>query len=266
MTSMTDASPAAPDADRPPVGARVFTRADFDRAYAASIGHERYVEIPRYYVLQKPRYFRTLEALAALPMPRPASILEIGGGQMAVLSHLLFGDKGTVGDISETYAEPVLKRGVGFMVCNLLQIPDEPRGPFDLIVLCEVIEHLPVPGYTVLEKLARWLAPGGRILMTTPNFYRLRNVVRLALGLKMHDRFQYPEPGVGLGHQLEYSRDHLAWQIERAGLEVEYCRIQQLANRGHSLATDAARFACAPLLALVPRWRDGLVACARKAP
>jgi 2-polyprenyl-3-methyl-5-hydroxy-6-metoxy-1,4-benzoquinol methylase len=42
------------------------------------------------------------------------------------------------------------------------------QGPFDLIVLNHVIEHLPEPGQT-LARLATHLAPGGRLMLRTPN-------------------------------------------------------------------------------------------------
>jgi SAM-dependent methyltransferase len=47
---------------------------------------------------------------------------------------------------------------------------DEVRGTFDLILLVEVIEHLGfAEGLSLLAKLRELLAPGGRLLLTTPN-------------------------------------------------------------------------------------------------
>jgi SAM-dependent methyltransferase len=42
-------------------------------------------------------------------------------------------------------------------------------GCVDLVVLVEVIEHLPEPALT-LRQIARVLRPGGRLVMTTPNY------------------------------------------------------------------------------------------------
>ena len=44
----------------------------------------------------------------------------------------------------------------------------QPRIAFDWIVMSEVIEHLRRPG-EVVAQCVRWLAPGGSLLITTPN-------------------------------------------------------------------------------------------------
>jgi len=53
----------------------------------------------------------------------------------------------------------------------------------DRVLLVEVIEHLEAP-WSALRKAARLLAPGGRIVVSTPNLATLRN--RLELGLRGH--------------------------------------------------------------------------------
>jgi SAM-dependent methyltransferase len=51
----------------------------------------------------------------------------------------------------------------------------------DRVLLVEVIEHLDAP-WSALRKAARLVAPGGRIVVSTPNLATLRN--RLELGLR----------------------------------------------------------------------------------
>jgi SAM-dependent methyltransferase len=51
----------------------------------------------------------------------------------------------------------------------------------DRVLLVEVIEHLEAP-WSALRKAARLVAPGGRIVVSTPNLTTLRN--RLELGLR----------------------------------------------------------------------------------
>jgi 2-polyprenyl-3-methyl-5-hydroxy-6-metoxy-1,4-benzoquinol methylase len=50
---------------------------------------------------------------------------------------------------------------------------DEVAETFDTVVAWEVIEHLPleaIPGW--LAELKRVMAPGGRVILSTPNVYR----------------------------------------------------------------------------------------------
>jgi 2-polyprenyl-3-methyl-5-hydroxy-6-metoxy-1,4-benzoquinol methylase len=132
---------------------------------------------------------------------------------------------------------------------------------FDFVFFVEVIEHLPIPGYVALERLRKVLRPGGAIMCTTPNLYRLRNVVFMALGRRIFDHFQYPDQEVALEHVLEYSRDHLDWQIKRAGFTQ--CRVEH--SQMHHSPTNPLHRPLAWLgypLHLVPRWRDNLVATA----
>lgn len=53
--------------------------------------------------------------------------------------------------------------------------------PADRVLMIEVIEHLEAP-WTALRSAARLVAPGGRIVVSTPNIATLRN--RLELGVR----------------------------------------------------------------------------------
>ena len=57
-------------------------------------------------------YWRSLELLCQLDIPSPARLLEIGGGQMAVLFKKLFNDDCVVADLSERYVSPLRKEGL----------------------------------------------------------------------------------------------------------------------------------------------------------
>jgi len=56
------------------------------------------------------------------------------------------------------------------------------RGPFDVIVAGEIIEHLPAP-QALLASAHELLRPGGKLVLTTPNPYAPRRVRAGALGL-----------------------------------------------------------------------------------
>lgn len=275
MTTLAP-SPSMTAVPERPAGRRAFTRGAFDAVYDRSVATGRtgaFLEVPDYYEAQRERYYRTLRHVVDLDLPRPARVLEVGGGQIALLCRELFGDEGVVGDVTEKFAEDVTRHGVAFTPLNLLtdDLPDDQHGTYDLVVLAEVIEHLPVPGHVPLAKVRSWLRPagvdaagdGGRALVTTPNLYRLRNVWRLLTGKKIFCNFHFPDAGQCGGHQLEYSVKHLKWQLQAAGLRVDYVNLEQLANHGHSAKARVQRTLARPLF-LNPRWRDNLVAVATR--
>jgi SAM-dependent methyltransferase len=59
------------------------------------------------------------------------------------------------------------------------------KNSFDLILLSEVVEHVPEDGVApLIEEVDRVLAPGGHILLSVPNHHHLRNRVRRLVGLR----------------------------------------------------------------------------------
>jgi SAM-dependent methyltransferase len=240
-----------------------LSRSAFNTAYDEFVRPGGFHELDSYYKLSRERYYLTLGYLADLDLPEPAKLLDVGGGQFAILASKLFGDHATVGDIGDAFRAPADAAGVTFTVCNLLD--DDPpsfKAAFDVIVLAEVIEHLPVPPYLILRKIRSWLKPGGALLLTTPNLFRLRNIVRMIRGRDPFDTFMLPREGVSLGHQTEYSAQHLGWHIREAGFTLERMEHDQLGQAGFSWKARIARKLLSPLQAR-KAWREELVAIAR---
>lgn len=240
-------------------------RTQFDEIYDSCVIGSGFSESDEYYKNDKERYWRCLELLCCLDIPMPARMLEIGGGQLALLCKKLFGDDCIVADISQKYAASLRKSGMELRTFDLMN-PEANKidGEFDVVILLEVIEHIPLPGYVVIERIKPLLGHRGILFLTTPNLFRIRNLIRMFLGIEFLDRFMFPQPGQVLGHQLEYSADHLRWQLERAGMEVLMLEQDSLGRKGHSSKARLARKLVAPL-ELRRMWRDGLVAAARKA-
>jgi SAM-dependent methyltransferase len=92
-------------------------------------------------------------------------------------------------------------------------------GSFDVVLFCEVIEHLQSDPLKVLLEIKRVLKPSGRLILTTPNVGRLDNVCRMIAGANIYD----PYSGYGPygRHNREYNRHELTRLLEFCGFEVE---------------------------------------------
>jgi SAM-dependent methyltransferase len=214
-----------------------------------------------FYHRYRPRYKECIRRFAALAPDHPLDVLDVGGGQLALLCTKLWKDRGVAVDLPGPHMSYMAEQGVETIYWNLCKSDLPSDSKFDFIFFSEVIEHLPVPGYIALNRLRKAMRPGGIIMCTTPNLYRLRNVVYMAFGRPIFDNFQYPDDDTALGHVFEYSRDHLDWQFKKAGFmqyDVEYFQV-------HHLPTNPLYRPLAILgypLHVIPRWRDVLMATA----
>lgn len=91
---------------------------------------------------------------------------------------------------------------------------------FDVVLFCEIIEHLLMDPVAVLRQIHRVLKPGGLLILTTPNVARLDNVLAMVNGANIYD------PYSGFGpygrHNREYNRHELHRLLDFAGFDVEY--------------------------------------------
>jgi 2-polyprenyl-3-methyl-5-hydroxy-6-metoxy-1,4-benzoquinol methylase len=242
--------------------ARAWDSATFDAAYVKHFCEEEYpFGTPEYYARYRSRYKMLLERFAQLASVAPVDVLDIGGGQLALLCHKLWNDRATVADLpGEPQLDYLHRKGITAIAWNLCSSDQPCLAKFDFIFFSEVIEHLPIPGYVVLDRLRRALKPGGILVCSTPNFYRLKNIVHLALGLPILDHMQLPGDS-SLGHVIEYSRDGLQWQLEKAGFQNCHVEYRQMHHSPTKLWFRLLSWVGYPLF-LVPRFRDNLLATA----
>jgi 2-polyprenyl-3-methyl-5-hydroxy-6-metoxy-1,4-benzoquinol methylase len=237
----------------------------FDEIYDRHIRGSQFFEESAYYDQFRDRYRRTLSWIQKA-IPRGGRVLDIGSGQFAVLCRHMLGAQCDVLDIDSRSAEALRTNGIGFTQLDLSRQVYTASAAYDLVVMAEVIEHVPTPPYVVFGNLRTAIRPGGYLLVTTPNLYRLRNLLRMALGKRIFDYFLVPGPEQPLGHFIEYAREQLEWHVTRAGLEVVESSLEQLTFGGASRGAQLARRALAPILAIHPLWRDNLVILARRPP
>lgn len=239
---------------------RTFNRANFNSAFEQYIVNGRFQEIPEYYPRYRTRYQAIIQECAALLDDEPRSVLDIGGGQHALLLKVLYGDKVTVADLPGPHLEYLRSLGVETVHWNLCSNEQPFVRRFDLVIFSEVIEHLPVPAHQVFARIRQALKPRGVLVCTTPNLYRLRNVVYMIMGKRIYDYFRI-ETNRGLGHVIEYSSDHLRWQLETAGFRDIEIAFRQFHHQPNPLFFRFLSLVGYPLF-VVPRFRDQLMVVA----
>jgi 2-polyprenyl-3-methyl-5-hydroxy-6-metoxy-1,4-benzoquinol methylase len=143
-----------------------------------------------------------LDFVHRLPLDASASVLEIGCGTGA--TGALAMTRGRAGryvgvELFESAAAEARK------VLSEVHVGDAERmefawrpAEFDALILSEVLEHLLEP-WTLLQRLAPFVRPGGLVLASSPNISHWRVLRELAMG-----RFPLAEQGV-------FDRTHMRW-------------------------------------------------------
>lgn len=174
---------------------------------------------------------RALEMmLRTAPRERPARLLDVGAqvGSLAAYAARL-GFAAAAADL-EPYAKrfgPVVaSMAVDYRACDLsfepLPFPEE---AFDFVTYLDVIEHHAFSPKRVLREIHRVLAPGGRLVLSTPNHASIFNRISLLAGRSVNDNFAYffddcAEAGVYAGHHREYTLRELREALERTSFRV----------------------------------------------
>ena len=90
---------------------------------------------------------------------------------------------------------------------------------FDLVLCCEILEHLLINPSHMLYETHRVLRPGGQILITTPNVLRWDNLWALFRGANIYDR--YHGNGIYGRHNREYTPEEISELLQTNGYQVE---------------------------------------------
>jgi SAM-dependent methyltransferase len=167
-------------------------------------------------------YIEDLRRIAILH--RGGSLLEIGGFPFyfSICLRKLGANVTTVDLAPDRQKELICEQSLRVIRCD---IEREPL-PFEdhsvaTIALCATFEHLRVDPVFALEQMRRVLQPQGVLYLTTPNLYRLGNVVSFALGhgLAFDPIYEYRKlRKVGhMGHVREYTASEVRRFLEEAG-------------------------------------------------
>ncbi len=99
-----------------------------------------------------------------------------------------------------------------------------PLNEIDAVFWFDNIEHLRADPTNIFRKLISSLSPTGQIFITTDNFARLRNILKLAFNRSIvalpHDLFSNVDFEHEYVHRREYTRPELESCLNNAGLKL----------------------------------------------
>jgi len=149
-----------------------------------------------------------LATLGALP---PGRVLDVGCGRGDLAARLVRrGWRATGVEPSPAAAAIATAQGVDARVGTLADVPLE-RGVYDAAVFQHSLEHAPDP-LGDLERVRAVLRPGGRVLVTVPNFANWQR-------RRFRDRWYHLDLP---RHRTHFSPAGLRAVIERAGFTVNH--------------------------------------------
>lgn len=166
------------------------------------------------------------------PSPHPR-LLDVGAqvGAMAAYASKLGFEVAAVDypHYARRFSQILAPCGLDYRSCDISHQPlPFSDGAFEFVTYMDVIEHHSFSPKRVLLEIRRVLAPGGRVLITTPNHASLYNRLLLLLGRSVNDDFAYhfntceartPYPG----HHREYTRRELRMALQQTGFRVLEC-------------------------------------------
>lgn len=157
------------------------------------------------------------------------------------------------------------REGIQFKVCDVIYdpLPFENES-FDMVTCCEVIEHLPISPRKLLNDIHRVLKKNGTLILTTPNFARLRYRISLLLGKNPIELFpdELPKDPYHI-HIREYTPRELISLLKQTKFSIEKLYFSDCWDRPNK---RLLRLLYRVLMNLVPSFRSDIMVTAKKRP
>lgn len=171
-------------------------------------------------------------------------------------------------DNIDAYCRYPADQGIPVLPCNLHfdKIP-YPDNTFDTVIVSEIIEHLLIPPKVLFSGINRVLKPSGRLIVTTPNFACLRNILVLATGRNptalFPEEISWTEKKAedSRVHPREYTVSEVKTALMEAGFEISEIRMRMDQTKAkRSLLSRALR----AMMRIMPRYRERIIAVGKK--
>ena len=170
---------------------------------------------------------RSLLAVQDALRLNPRRVLEVASGGAGLAASLAkAGCSVVVNDLLEDGTKEAINeystaQDLQFIGGNLFDLSLEQTGKFDLVIACEVIEHVAHP-LDLLIHLRQFLEPDGRILLTTPNGAHFRNKLPTYSQIvdfnELESRQFMPDAD---GHLFLFTPQELSDLVSTAGLKFQ---------------------------------------------
>ena len=124
------------------------------------------------------------------------------------------------GTTTQTVVSPTDRMVIDFTNINIERDPlPFDTETFDVVLLCEVLEHFTNDPVKALLHIRRVLKTNGYLVLTTPNVARLANVTRLITGSNLYD----PYSGYGPygRHNREYTQEEIVRLLKYLGFTID---------------------------------------------
>lgn len=209
-------------------------------AYLASVDFplEKSPGLIHYHTVHAARYAITLACIEDISDRRSMRALELAAnpyGMTPFLADRMFSSLAMAG-----FSESIESHTISFRIAgNSLDLPEHrfnaekegwpfEKGSFDIVVACEIVEHLAMDPMALFSEANRVLSPNGLLLVSTPNAASLQNFIKLAkfqsAGLAPHFRRPATLARLYERHNREYSTETLGELFRAAGFAVEVMR------------------------------------------
>lgn len=185
-----------------------------------------------YFLTHSIRYAWVLEKIALISEGKNLRILDIGcfpyhiGNALEQMGHTVYG-------IASDH-EPVKKKNIAILDIEESKFPYKSNF-FDVVLMSEVIEHLPHSPLLAIQESKRVLKKEGKIIVTTPNIARSINRIKLLVGKNVMYPIDVYFENNGRGnslfhrHNREYIKEELVelfnktkWNAVEGGFFISY--------------------------------------------
>ncbi|SFG19618.1 2-polyprenyl-3-methyl-5-hydroxy-6-metoxy-1,4-benzoquinol methylase [Novosphingobium sp. CF614] len=185
----------------------------------------------RYHDIHSERYAITIKAMAKLPLSLDMRVLELAAEPYGMSAWLA---KHFCNLTLANYADTPVHREVEILVeGRRYQLTEHgfnvehdtwplPEESFDLVMACEIVEHLAMDPMAMFAGANRIIKPGGYFFVSTPNAASIQNILKLGrlvpAGLAQH--FRRPLSRLYERHNREYNPFTIGEMMRAGGFEI----------------------------------------------